>query len=440
MKGRDQEGWSVRQAHGYQYPRISTRRSTPTTMNILLLAPMPPRAQAPGAIPVVLHAHLEGLTPQHRVTVVTVAGPDPAEWEAVEQLPRRGVDVQAVRRVEPVGARRWARRWRLASSWLGGRWPWRTVWFWDPGVQRIVDRLLSERRFDLVLVEDNAMGVYRVQTTAPVIFTEYEVRRSRPVAWSSWRPRKGLIWALAEADWHRWPHYQRAVWRRFARIQVFTPRDAASIRVLAPALADRVRVNPFAVNLPAEADPAREERNSILFVGNFTHPPNVDAALYLGLEVMPFLRELAPGVRLTLVGGYAPRSVQALQCDDITVTGYVPSVEPYFARAAVVVAPVRTGGGMRMKVLQSMASGKAVVTTPRGAEGLVIDGQPTPLVFADEPAGIARATASLLQADGVRRELARRARAFAIEHYSPRAYARRLDAIISELRSAPRAQ
>jgi len=144
-------------------------------------------------------------------------------------------------------------------------------------------------------------------------------------------------------------------------------------------------------------------------------------------------------VRLTLVGIYPPKSVQALACEDIRVTGAVPEIEPYFARAAVVVAPLRIGGGMRMKVLQALALGKAIVTTPRGADGLMIDGQPPtggqtpPLIIAESAEQIAEATASLLASCETRRSLGDQARAFVIENFSAQAYARRVEVTYAEL-------
>lgn len=100
-------------------------------MNILLVAPMPPQPQATGAIPMVLYAQLTGLMAHHTMTLVTVAGPDRSEWAALDRLQVMGVDVQAMSRSEPHGLARWQRRWRWASTWLKGKIPWRTIWFWS---------------------------------------------------------------------------------------------------------------------------------------------------------------------------------------------------------------------------------------------------------------------------------------------------------------------
>lgn len=402
-------------------------------MKILMVTPMPPQAIAAGAIPILIHAELTGLLPRHSITLVTAAGPDPAELDALEHAREMGIDVQAVRRSEPRGRKRWERRWRLASTWLRGIYPWRTVWYAEPGMQQIIDRLVATRDFDVIQVGDNGVGLHRFPASIPKVLTEMEVRRPRPINWRGSRQGSPLRWALSEADWHRWPRYERMLWHRFDRIQVFTARDAQSLAMIAPDLADRVRVNPFSIDIPAPLDPALEQAGSILFVGNYTHPPNVDAALWLGSEIMPLLRQRYPAIRLTLVGSFPSAAMLAMAGDDIIITGRVPEIEPYLERAAVVLAPIRTGGGMRMKVLQGMAIGKAVVTTPRGAEGLTIQGQQPPLAVAEDAAGIADHILRLLNSEAERRSLGRRARQFALEHYSPDAYARRLEATYAEI-------
>jgi glycosyltransferase involved in cell wall biosynthesis len=402
-------------------------------MRILLLTPMPPDPEAPGAIPVLLHAQLTGLAERNEVTVVTPAGPDPPELHAVERLAADGFEVHAVPRHFPLEIGRWRRRRRLAGAWLRGRWPWRTVWFWEPALQPALDELLAKRHFDVVAVEDNAMGIYRLTTGAAKVFTEHEVRRPRKLDLRAGAPNGWLRWAFREADWIRWPRYQRAVWSRFDAIQVFTERDAGSLAEIAPSLASRVRVNPFGIELPAIDDPVEEEPSSVLFLGNFTHPPNVDAAVWLAREIMPRVRDRYPGARLSLAGIHAPREVKALSGPDVSVLGFVPDVESLVRRAAVLAAPVRTGGGMRMKLLHSMALGKGVVTTPRGTEGLVrSEGEP-PILVADDSDGLAAAVGRLLTDPEERAALGARARSYVAEHHSAEAYARRLESVYGEV-------
>jgi hypothetical protein len=258
----------------------------------------------------VLHAELTGLMVHHEITLVTVAGLEPGEQAAIDNLSAAGLEVHAVRRREPHGWQRWQRRWNLARAWLGGKLPWRTVWFYEAEVQDILDNVLAKKTFDLIIVEDNAMGVYTYKTTTPILFTEHEVRRSRRIDKNGWR-RTGLLhWILNELDWARWPNYQRSVWQKFDRIQAFTQRDVDAIGILAPEMAGRTRVNPFGIEIPAPSADEACEKDSVLFTGNFTHAPNVDAALWLGQEIMPLLRDIRPGIQLWLIGIYHPPEVR----------------------------------------------------------------------------------------------------------------------------------
>jgi glycosyltransferase involved in cell wall biosynthesis len=403
-------------------------------MKILMMTPRPPQANGAGGPGIVIHAQLLGLAARHEVTLLTLAGPDADHREALAQLRAAGIETHAVWRTQPAGLQLWRRRVWLAGAWLGTRYPWLAVLNWDRRAQALLDRLLAERPFDLLHVSDKAeLGIYRYRLGIPRLLTDHEVRHPRPVAWGGRRDANPLAWALGEADWRRWRGYQQATWRKFDRVEVFTPYDAQAIRALAPDMAGRVRVNPFGIEIPPPADPAHEEPNTLVFTGSFGHAPNVEAALWLGHDIMPRLRAQRPGVRLMLVGGMPPPAVQALAASDVIVTGRVPQVEPYLERAAVVLAPVRSGGGQRTKVLQGMALGKAVVTTPLGAQGLELAGDPPPVRIAATAAEIVEAMIRLLESPENRAALGRQARAAVEAEYSPAAYARRIEAIYAEL-------
>lgn len=398
-------------------------------MRVLLVVPMPPDSGAPSAIPVLLAAELEGLAARHDVTVVAVAGPEPAELEAVERLRADGFEVHAAERRVATGRDLWVRRRRLARGWLGHGWPIRTAWFWEPEVQLILDRLAAGDTFDAVVAEDNATAVYRLPPAPVRLLTEHEVRRPRLPSRPPGPPSRWPEWALLEADWRRWRGYQRRVWPRFDVLQVFTERDRTNLVALAPDLAARVRVNPFPVTVPAPGT-APEEPDTVAFLGNFTHPPNVDAAVWLARVIMPIVRAERPGARLWLAGPYAPPEVRALAGAGVEVLGVVPDAEALMRRAAVVAAPVRLGGGMRMKVLHAMAVGRAVVTTSLGTDGLASDGGPLPVRVADDAAGVARSLADLLADDAGRAALGARARQVVVAHHSPAAYVARLEAAL----------
>jgi glycosyltransferase involved in cell wall biosynthesis len=401
-------------------------------MKILLLAPMVPQAEGAGAIPLLLEAQLAGLRERHEVALVTAIGDEPREAEAAAALRAGGIDVHLADRRRPqAGIRRWRRRRRLAGAWLRRPWPWRTVWFADPGIQAKLDELAAAQRFDVVAVEDSSMAVFRLPAGVPAVLTEHEVRRPRPLAPPPTRPAGWIDWAFGELDWRRWRGFQGTAWRRFDLIQAFGERDAAAISSLAPDLATRVRVNPFGLSPPPAAEPEREERGTLLFAGNFTHPPNRDAAHWLAREIMPIVLASKPRAHLRIVGSAPPAATLGLAGDRVEVIADAPVMRPHLEAASVVLAPVRIGGGMRMKVLHAMAAGKPVITTLRGAEGY--RGAPEcPLVVADGAAAIARATIELIGDDEKRRALGRRGREFALDRHSPAAWSSRLEAVYGE--------
>ncbi|MBA3865468.1 MAG: glycosyltransferase [Solirubrobacterales bacterium] len=394
---------------------------------------MVPAAGGPGAIPVLLHAEALGLGERHQLTLVTAVGDEPWEAEAAAVLLDSGLDVHLADRRQPVRSRaRWRRRLRLAGAWAGGRTPWRTVWFADPALQEILNRLTATREFDVIAVEDSAMSGFRLPQGVPTVYTHHEVLKPRPIARPPGAPRSWPGWLRGEIDWRRWGGFQKAAWRRFDLTQVFSRRDSEAIAESVPDAAARIRVNPFGIVLPDRADRSREVPGTMLFVGNFAHPPNRDAAIWLAREIVPAVVARCPAARLRVVGAAPPAEVLALAGEHVEVFADAPSVRPHLERAALVLAPVRTGGGMRMKVLEAVATGKAVVTTARGAEGFTAFSEEPPLAIADDAAGIAAAAADLLGDDPGRAALAARARAFAELHHSPEAWAERLTAVFEE--------
>jgi polysaccharide biosynthesis protein PslH len=136
-------------------------------------------------------------------------------------------------------------------------------------------------------------------------------------------------------------------------------------------------------------------------------------------DIWPRVRAAVPTARFIAVGQDPPAELRALATADsgIEVTGFVADIRPYVRQAAVYVVPLRVGGGTRLKVLDAMAMGKAMVSTSVGCEG--IEGRAGEhLVIADAPADFARATVALLNDPGRRLALGRNAREFVESRYA----------------------
>jgi glycosyltransferase involved in cell wall biosynthesis len=160
---------------------------------------------------------------------------------------------------------------------------------------------------------------------------------------------------------------------------------------------------PNAVRRPHDAGPMGT--HDILFVGNLSYRPNIDAARWFCNEVLPLLA----GVRVALVGGAPHASVIALAADSrVTVAADVADVSPWYAQTSVVVAPLLAGGGTRTKVTEAFVHRRPVVATPVGVEGLAWNGEDGPVLVAESPADFAAACRRLLDDSDLAASLAGR--------------------------------
>ena len=218
-----------------------------------------------------------------------------------------------------------------------------------------------------------------------------------------------LIRALDAVAWRR---FERRVLGRVDAVVTLTERDADILRAVDP--------RPSFTIIPFTRSPGSRPLDplgtaappTILFVGGFGHPPNVDAAHRLASAIFPRIREQFADVELLLVGAAPPPDVAALAGAGVRVVGDVPTVEPYLDQAAVIVAPLRMGGGMRVKVLDALVAGKAIVASTRAVAGLdVVDREH--LRIADDDDEFISAIAGLLANADERRALALGARRFA---------------------------
>lgn len=156
----------------------------------------------------------------------------------------------------------------------------------------------------------------------------------------------------------------------------------------------------------------------LLFMGGTKYPPNADAIHWYLDHIHPHVKASVPDVTFTILGGTPPAWLQHYANIDasIELPGFVPDVRTYLAKAAVCICPVRIGSGTRLKVLEYMGSGKAIVSTTKGAEGLSYeDGKH--LLVADAPDAIAQAIVQLLRNQPYREEIGNNALALAQREY-----------------------
>lgn len=403
-------------------------------MRVLWLTPeLPSPLGAGGAL---RQWHLLGRLVAHGHEPVVVAPVHPHERDGAQRLREAGVDLRAFERPaarvpETLGLLR--RRPALVPAALAEPWvAWQCDVFWT-ALEPLARRAVEESDFDLVNVNHDwaadwirrlpLAGAARVLTLENLTWSYYANR-----AHSASGPRAALLAAEAR----RWLRYDR---RRFADYDVLVTvsehdaelaaRETSTRTVAIPSGVDTRALDPAPEGADATADPA------LLFTGNMRWPPNAEAARWLLREVWPRVRERVPGARVLVVGADPPPDVLALAGERVEVPGRVAELEPWFERAAVVVIPILSGAGIRLKVLDALASGRAVVSTTMGAEGArVTDGEH--LVIADDPEAFAGAVVRLLEDPAERRRLGAAARRLAEERYDWRALGDRFEALARE--------
>ena len=177
--------------------------------------------------------------------------------------------------------------------------------------------------------------------------------------------------------------------------------------------------------------PEAELPDRVAFTGSYDWAPNRDAAEWYFDEILPKIREGVPGIESWIVGKNPPASLRRRAEADpaFHVTGRVEDVRVYLRPCPVYVVPMRSGSGTRLKVFEAMASGKAVVSTPTGAEGLPAVHE-REILLADSPAEFARQVVRVLKDDGLRRRLGAAARSLVEERFSWKKVAEEFEAIL----------
>ena len=286
-----------------------------------------------------------------------------------------------------------------------------------PELRRRLVSFVPDWTPDVVQIEYATMAQYVSALrgcSSPRVLVEHDpaVRAARDIYDRS----RGLKRLRAAAEWRAWHHHERAAFRQMDAIVVFTDDDVAGIRAL-HAEVPVVRI-PFATAIPSRPlNAAGRPPATIVFVGSFVHPPNIDAACRLSVSILPRLTGDHPELRLAIVGHAPPDEVRALAGARVEVFADVPDVTPFLDRAAVVVAPLRMGGGMRVKVLEALAAGKAVVASPLAVKGLHVE-HGREVLIADTDEALADAIGTLLVDTDRRIKLATAARAWASAYVS----------------------
>lgn len=175
-----------------------------------------------------------------------------------------------------------------------------------------------------------------------------------------------------------------------------------------------------------------EQRKDLVFLGNYSHPPNVDAVKFLVAEIMPLLRQRIPSIQLYLVGNMPPEEVQSLACEDVIITGFVKELTPLLNKVRVSVAPLRYGAGIKGKIGTAMAAGLPVVATSVAAEGMGLSENENILV-ADTPEEFAELVVRIYQDEPLWNRISENGKVFASQAWGADSAWHNMAGILSDL-------
>jgi polysaccharide biosynthesis protein PslH len=312
------------------------------------------------------------------------------------------------------------------------------------GMRLLIRQLLQDQQFDVFHADQLSMAQFAFESPYPP-----EDHFALPSCVGNKKPIKvfdahNAVWTIVERMQQNAPRllrpllaleknrilqYEGAIIRYFDHTFAVTEPDAAALREAA-AIADdgksslqKLSVIPIAVDAdgfpPAKLN---SKAQKILTLGTLHYPPNADGIRWFTGEVFPLIRAQIPDAELVIIGKNPPKDIQRFAEESpeaIKVTGYVHDLDPYFDEAAIVVIPVRAGGGMRVRILEAFARAMPVVTTTVGLEGIEAESGYHVLVE-DTPEQFADAAVRLLMDEQLKRSLAENGRRLVEQKYDYR--------------------
>jgi len=290
-----------------------------------------------------------------------------------------------------------------------------------PEMYALLEQVVQKTTFDIVHVDHAHMGGYglwlKQKFHLPILLREHNFESLIYERFAKVDPNP-IKRAIAGIHGRRLKKEEVKFIRSFDSVAAITRMDASLMHKEAPS--SIIRVIPAGVDTDFFRPHSHsEDSNRILWIGSLAWDPNVDAVRYFLDSIFPLVLKQNPSIVLDIVGGDSEKLAGKVQRfgDSVCIHGRVPDIRDYLARSTVVVVPLRIGGGMRLKLLDFFASGKAVVSTSIGAEGNEAQDN-IHLLIRDTPESFADGIMHLLTNPEKRLTLGNNARQLVLQQYS----------------------
>ncbi len=298
---------------------------------------------------------------------------------------------------------------------LGAHWfslaPFMVREFGTPEMHKAVDDAVRKHSVDVIQCEYLQMAQYKRRGVFSIltIHETYSANAYRTFQTASDATEKLRMLSR----WMSMLNYEISMCNAFDRVVTMTNEDAAYLRSYARGA--NIRAIPIGIDAEAFqsiADTTAQHPLQIVFVGNFRHTPNVEAAEFLLQEIAPFF----PEIEFVIAGPYLPATVS--KTPNATFPGYVPDTRQLFHSSnAIVAAPLFSGTGQRVKLLEAFAMGAPVITTSLGASGFPVVNRRHAMI-ANNSAEFCNAVAELAASSKLRSTLGREAREMILNHFT----------------------
>jgi len=272
-----------------------------------------------------------------------------------------------------------------------------------------------KERYDFVQIDFLTMAYYvsmiKEMSSVPVFFTEHDVSS---FYFDKCFHNRHLGEKERYVEWVKMRDVMDRIYGMFDTIFTVSHNDAAILREKLKR--DDIYAAPTGTDCAYYAYRPGHDANDLVFVGHFLHYPNVDSVRYLVDDVMPLLEKEFPDICLNVVGSGGRKVLEEMEKYRVRVTGTVPDIRPYLYSSIVFAAPIRMGIGIRGKILEAMACGLPVVTTPLGAEGIGAAADEN-ILIAEDASEFSSHVARIIRDETLRKSLAENARRFVEDNY-----------------------
>ncbi|NUN71128.1 MAG: glycosyltransferase [Bacteroidetes bacterium] len=247
--------------------------------------------------------------------------------------------------------------------------PFQVSYYRSKAMHAAVANLLRQQRFDLIHVHLIRMVQFVESISGPNVVVDLTDAGSLYLQRFLEFERSVVKRLLLSMEYRRLVRYETRITRVSMNV-VCSEKDRDVLKRSAPDAAITIVRNGIDITADRPGFEYHEGNKRIIFTGNLTYFPNIDAVQYFAKEIFPLVMQQVPEAQLYIVGQNPPKTIRQLASANIIVTGFVPDIIAEYLKSAVAVAPMRFGAGSQYKILEALSCGLPVVMTPIAAEGL----------------------------------------------------------------------